>query len=221
MAISLIRTLIVYILLILSLRIMGKRQLGELAPSELVVAVLISDLASLPLQDTGIPLLYGLVPVITLLCAEVLISFATLKCIRLRTFIAGKPSIIISEGKIDQAEMNRNRLTLDELSVEMRKQNVLDISSIRHAVLESDGSLSIILYAPEAPLTPSQAKIDVEEPEYPVIIISDGRILSANLRKLGFDLNWLKKQLKDRKEVYLMSSDRSGKIYFAAKEKNK
>ena len=122
MAISLIRTVIVYFTLILSLRIMGKRQLGELAPSELVVAVLISDLASLPLQDTGVPLLYGLVPVLTLLCSEVIISYVTLKSIKLRVFVGGKPSMIITEGVINQEEMRKNRLTLDELAVEMRKK---------------------------------------------------------------------------------------------------
>ena len=224
MAISLIRTVIVYISLILSLRIMGKRQLGELAPSELVVAVLISDLASLPLQDTGVPLLYGLVPVLTLLCSEVLISYATLKNIRFRVFVGGKPSMIISEGKINQKEMMKNRLTLDELMVEMRKKNVIDISTVRHAVLEADGTLSILLYPTESPVTPSQMKLSVDDTDYPVILISDGHIMTDNLNKLGYSSEWLSDTLKDHgagstEDVYLLMSDKNGKTYFSAKER--
>lgn len=223
MAISLIRTMIVYFVLIIALRIMGKRQLGELAPSELVVAVLISDLASMPLQDTGVPLLYGLVPVMTLLSTEVLISYATLKSIRLRVFIGGKPSIIISEGKIDQKEMSKNRLTLDELSVEMRKQNVTDITTIRHAILESDGTLSIILYESASPVTPSQLKIKTKEPDLPVIVISDGHVMGNNLKKIGLDHAWLNKKLNEigaesPENIYLLTANQSGKTYHAFKK---
>ena len=224
MAISLIRTLIVYFLIILSLRIMGKRQIGELAPSELVVAVLISDLASQPLQDTGIPLIYGIVPVLTLLCTEVLLSYATLKSIRLRVLVGGKPSVIISDGKLNQKEMGRNRLTLDELTVEMRKQNVTDITKIRYAVLESDGTLSILLYSAENPVTPSQMALRCDEEEYPLIVVSDGVVLTNNLEKLGFDDNWLAETLRRRgvlspSDVYVLFSDRRGKIYLCEKEK--
>ncbi len=226
LAISLIRTIIVYISLIISLRIMGKRQIGELAPSELVVAVVISDLASLPLQDIGMPLIYGLVPVLTLLCMEVLISFATMKNIKLRVFVGGKPSFIICEGKINQKEMSQNRLTLDELAVEMRKQNVMDISTIRHAILESDGTLSILLYSSQSPATPAQMNLNVDDPDYPVTVISDGHVLTENLKLLGFNDNWLDKKLKkygvkSPKEVYILTSDKKEKIYFAKKEKTR
>lgn len=204
---------------------MGKRQLGELAPYELVVAVLISDLASMPLQDTDIPLIFGLVPVLTLISLEVLISCATLRSARLRSFISGKPSVIILNGKINQTEMEKNRLTVDELTVEMRKQNILDISLIRYAILEADGTLSIILYAAENPLTPKDAGVTVDETEYPVIVVSDGRVMSENLKRLGFDDRWLDKNIKkygvgDAKDVYLMQADKTGKIYFASKEKS-
>jgi len=223
LAITLIRTVIIYITLIVSQRIMGKRQLGELAPYELVVAVLISDLASVPLQDTDTPLIFGLIPVLTLISLEVLISWATLKSPRLRIFISGKPSIIISDGKIDQKEMRKNRLTIDELTVEMRKQNILDISDIRYAILESDGTLSIILYAGQSPLTPNQAHITVDEVQYPITVISDGRIMSDNLEKLGYDIKWLQNHLSSRKitdakDVFLMQADRNGKIYFEKRE---
>ena len=202
---------------------MGKRQIGELAPSELVVAVLISDRASLPLQDTGIPLLYGIVPVLTLLCTEVLMSYATLHSIRFREFVGGKPSVIIYEGRLNQREMGKNRLTLDELTVEMRKQNVMDIAKVRHAILESDGSLSIFLYASEEAVTPKELGLNAEDEPYPLILISDGRVLSSNLKKLGFDEKWLEKRLHERnvkssQDVYVLSADKNGKIYYCKKE---
>ena len=134
--------------------------------------------------------------------------------------------MIISEGKINQAEMNKNRLTLDELAVEMRKQNITDISKIRHAVLESDGTLSILLYAEESPLTPSDMGISVDDPDYPLMIVSDGRTLSDNMHQLGLDDRWLsatlkKYKVKSAKEVYLLTCDKGGKTYFAKKEQSK
>ena len=116
MAVTIIRTIIIFVSLVISMRIMGKRQLGELEPAELVVAVLISDLASHPLQDPGIPLLYGLIPVATLLCCEILISAGILKSVRFRSLICGRPSVLIKNGVIDQLEMKKNRFTFDELA---------------------------------------------------------------------------------------------------------
>jgi len=202
---------------------MGKRQLGELAPSELVVTVLISDLASMPLQDIGIPLVYGIVPVLTLICAEVLISYGTLKSIGFRLLIGGRPSVIISEGKINQSEMKKNRLTIDELTVEMRKQNVLDIGKIRYGILEADGTLSLMLYSAENPVTPNQLSLSVTEEEYPLVVVCDGRLLSDNLKKLGFDERWLMKILRKNKvhslsEVYILFADRNGRINLTKKE---
>ena len=226
MAISIIRTVIVFLALIISMRVMGKRQLGELEPAELVIAVLISDLASHPLQDPGIPLLYGLIPVITLLCCEVLISAGLMKSVRFRTIVCGKPSLLISNGKIMQEEMRKNRVTLDELMEELRKKDISDISTVRYAILETDGTLSTILYAAKSPVTPEQMGIVAEEYGYAVIVINDGRILDNNLKILGFDRSWLDKRLhelgvKNADEVYFMTVNSLGTIYFAKKEKQK
>ena len=226
MAISIIRTVIVFLALIISMRVMGKRQLGELEPAELVIAVLISDLASHPLQDPGIPLLYGLIPVITLLCCEVLISAGMMKSVRFRAIVCGKPSILISNGKIMQEEMRKNRVTLDELTEELRKKDISDIASVRYAILETDGTLSTILYAAKSPATPEQMGLIAEEYGYSVIVINDGRILENNLKVLGFDLNWLDKRLdefgiKHASDVYFMTVNSLGTIYFAKKEKRK
>ena len=218
MTISIIRTIILLIVIITSMRIMGKRQMGELEPSELVVAVLISNIAAHPLQDTTIPLLYGIIPVLTLLCCELLISSAILRNIKFRSFICGKPSIIIENGKINQSEMNRNRFTLDELTVELRKQGVTDIGIVRQAILETDGSLSILQYAGDSPVTPNQMSLSVENTSTPVILISNGRTLKNNLALMNLDEKWLKKELKKRniaapEDVYLFMTDLSGKIY--------
>lgn len=204
------------------MRIMGKRQLGELEPAELVVAVLISDLAAHPLQDPGIPLLYGLIPVITLLCCEVLISAGLVRSIRFRALVCGRPSIIIDNGKIVQREMKRNRFTVDELTEELRKKEILDIASVQYAILETDGTLSTILYAHSAPATPEQLGMTVQEADYPVIVINDGRIMTENLHRVGRDRRWLQAELKKRgikeaAQVYIMTVDSSGKVFFSAK----
>jgi len=225
MGISFMRTIIIFALLVISMRIMGKRQLGELEPIELAVAVLISNMASQPLQDIGTPLAYGLVPVLTLLACQVLISGLTVKNLRLRRLICGKSSILIHDGQIVQSEMKKTRLSLEELFVELRGKDVTDISTVKHAILETNGKLSVLLYPAEAPATPKQMSLTVDDPGLPVTVISDGRVLSDNLRLMGYNEKWLGNQLALRKtanasDVYLMTVDGLGRIYFARKEGN-
>ena len=223
MAIVFIRTLIIYFALLLTMRLLGKRQLGEMELSEFVVAALIADLASHPLQDIGIPMINGLVPIITLFCCEVLISGMTMKNIRLRALFFGKPSMLVEKGKIKQHEMKKNRFTTDELMEELRNQGYLDISAVEYAVLETDGRLSVIPYPSESPVKPSQLKIEAEDKGYPVVVISDGHVIESNLRLVGRDRNWLKKRLaalgvKDAEQVFLMTVNSAGQVYFAPKE---
>ena len=223
MAIAIIRTLILYSVIVISMRIMGKRQIGELAPSEFVVAVLISEMAAHPLQDIGTPLIYGLVPVMVLVICEILISGLGIKSLKFRELVVGKPSLIIENGQISEFEMKKCRYTLDELAEQLRKKDILDISTVKYAVLETDGTLSTILYPAEAPLTPKQMSIQTDDISYPVIVISDGQILEKNLKRIGFNRAWLNKQLGNRKfknagEVFLMTADTSGRVYLAARE---
>ena len=203
---------------------MGKRQLGELEPAELVVAVLISDLASHPLQDPGIPLLYGLIPVATLLCCEVLISAGVLKSVRFRSFICGRPSVLIKNGKIDQQEMKKNRFTVDELSEELRKKDIIDLSTVEYAVLETDGTVSAILFPSERAVTAGQMNVKVCDTGYPVTVINNGRLLFENLKAVGKNKSWLKKELNkrnihDHNDVYLMTVDGKNNIYLERKDK--
>lgn len=223
MAIVFIRTVIVFVVLVLSMRLMGKRQLGELELSEVVVAVLISDMASHPLQDIGVPLMNGLIPAIVLLCCEIMISGAIMKSIRFRAFICGRPSILIENGKIIQKEMSRNRFAIDELAEDLRKKGITDISKVKYAILETDGTLNVLPYAAEKPPTAADLKIIVEDYSIPYCVISDGKIIAKNLKDSGHDLAWLNNQLKDRnissaRDVYYMTVDDTGKVYFLAKE---
>ena len=223
MAIVLVRTLVIYFALLITMRLLGKRQLGEMELSEFVLAALIADLAAHPLQDIGIPLINGLVPILTLFCCEVLIAGATLKSVRLRSLFFGRPSVLILRGKVIQRELNKNRFSLDELMQELRNQGILDISKIEYGILETDGRLNVILYASESPVTPAMLNIETPRDSYPAIIINDGHVMETNLRHLGRDMNWLTKQLSERgarspSDVFLMTLNKSGQIYYAAKE---
>lgn len=224
MAIVIARTLVVYFALLLTMRLLGKRQLGEMELSEFVVAALIADLAAHPLQDMGIPLINGLVPIAVLFCCEVLIAGLSMKFIRLRELLFGKPSMLIIKGEINQAEMHKNRFTLDELMQELRNQGGTDIRSIEYAILETDGKLNLLPFPRERPVTAAQMNIPTPERGYPHIVISDGRVLEGNLRHLGLDQSWLENELNaqgvsSREEVYLMTVDEDRDIFLARKER--
>jgi len=223
MGIIFIRTFIIYIALLGAMRLMGKRQLGELELSELVITVLISDIAAHPLQDIGIPLMNGLLPVVLLFCCELIISGVIVKSNKAKEFLCGKPSFLIVNGVINQQEMKKNRFTPDELAEELRTQSMLDISKIKFAILETDGRLNIVLFPSERAVTARQLSIETDDSGYPVIIINNGKVIPNNLRLCGRDENWLHKELAARKvksvkDVYLMSLNEAGQIYFAKSE---
>ena len=223
MAVMMIRTLLMYALLFVTIRLLGKRQLGEMELSEFVLAALVADLAANTLQDIGMPLIIGVVPIITLFCCGVLVSFLSLKSVRLRGVLYGKPSFLVIKGRIDQGELRKNRFTVDELLQELRKQGATDISKVEYAVLETDGKLNVLLYAAEKPLTPADVELPVSDGGYYYAVICDGRVLGNNLQRLGLDENWLQKQLRQRKlgsagEVFLMAVNESRQIYLAEKE---
>lgn len=218
------RTLILYFILMLGLRLMGKRQIGELEPSELVLTLIISDLAAVPMQDFGIPLVNGLFPIITLLCVSMLLSFFSLKSIRFRALICGRPTIIIRDGKVLQQNMARNRFTVDELLEQMRSQGYSDLSAVKYAVLETSGQVSILPYTKDSPVTPKVMGLDVrDDVTLPVLLINDGHVMSENLSASGYDGVWLDRQLKDRRltsprQVFFMTVDQQGGITCVAKE---
>lgn len=217
------RTIILYLVLMIGLRLLGKRQIGDLEPSELVLTLIISDLASVPMQDYGIPLVNGVLPIVTLLCLSLLVSFFSLKSVRFRALVCGRPAIIIRDGRILQQNMAKNRLTVDELFEQLRTQGYSDLQAVKYAILETSGQLSILPYTRESPLTPETAQIKTEDRvTLPILLINDGRLLEEHLRDAGLDRKWLDRQLKERKltapkDVFLMTVDEKGTVICVAK----
>ncbi len=218
------RTLILYFILMVGLRLMGKRQIGELEPSELVLTLIISDLAAVPMQDFGIPLVNGVFPIVTLLCVSMLLSFVSLKSIRFRGLICGYPTVIIRDGKVLQQNMARNRFTVDELLEQLRSQGYSDLTAVKYAVLETSGQVSVLPYTKDSPVTPQVMNMTVQDDvTLPVLVINDGHIMSENLSASGYDAVWLDKQLKERRltsprQVFLMTVDEAGAVTCVAKE---
>ena len=226
MTIVIIRTLIVYLALLVFMRLMGKRQLSELELPELAVAVLIADLGAHPLQDIGIPLLNGLLPMVILFCCEVLISGAAMKSPKLRSVLFGRPSFLISEGKIIQREIRRCRFTPDELAEQLRSNGVSDISQVQYAILETDGELNTILFPPYRTATAQDIGISATDGGYPVILVNDGHVLSDNLRYLGRNEAWLHRELKRyglsrASDAYLLVASKSGTVFCAPMEEKR
>jgi len=195
MIIPLIRTLILYFLVVTAIRIMGKRQIGEMQPSELVVAIMISDLASIPMQDTNIPLISGVVPVLTLLVAEVFMSFLCLKSMKIRKLFTGEPSLIIYDGKILESELKKLRFSLSDLSEQLRISGAYRIGDVEVAVLETNGQLSVI--KKEEPLTAKDLGINLQAKKLPCLLVMDGEINSEELKRCQKDEKWLIHKLKD------------------------
>ena len=194
MATAFIRTIVLYFLIMVGLRLLGKRQIGELEPIELVLTLLISDLAAVPMQDFGIPLLNGVIPIVTLLSLSMLLSWGSVRSIRLRRLICGSPTALILDGKVQQDAMRHNRFTLDELTQELRNQGILDIASVEYAVLETNGRLNIILTPEQQPVTAVQMGVTPDDTGYFSILINNGRIIDKNLKRMGRDERWLQKQ---------------------------
>ena len=226
MAIAFTRTVILYALIIVGIRLMGKKQVGELEPTELVFAMLISDLAAVPMQDFGIPLLFGVIPIVILLAITMALSVLSLKSIRFRNLICGRPSIVVQNGQLNQREMRRNRFTVDELNEELRMQSVTDLSTVKYAILETNGRVSVILYANQRPVTAEQMNLFPDDVGLPLVIIDDGRLLERNLKLRGFNEGWLQKRLEEHnvhhvRDVFLLSVDEQNRVYFVPREVGK
>jgi len=222
MFVVLIRTIVLYLLIVVGIRLLGKRQIGELEPSELVLALIIADLASVPMQDNGIPLTSGIIPIIVLLALSTILSVLTTKSLRFRALMCGRPSIVVRDGVVQETELRRNRLTIDELMEELREQGYADFQPVKLAVLETGGRLSVLPYAAEKPVTAAQMGIGTQETGLPVILISDGRVLKHNLKGRGYEEGWLRKQLSDRglsepSQVFLLTVDEAGGTYCVPK----
>jgi uncharacterized membrane protein YcaP (DUF421 family) len=222
MSIVIFRTIILYTIVVASLRMMGKRQLGEMSPSELVIAIVISELVAIPMQDLNSPLINGIIPILTLLSLEIMLSVFSLKSPRFRRILSGQPCILIERGKVMQQSLKRTRLTIQELTEELRQQGYSDFSTVQYAIIESNGRLSVLPFPAHAPATAQDLGVTPPEMGLPIPLISDGAVVPENLALRGVDRKWLDKRLKEQglqlSDVFLLTADESKKLYWARKE---
>ena len=217
-----IRTLLVYVIMIFAIRLMGKRQIGQMEPSEFVVTMLVANLAAIPMQDGAIPLYSGLVPILTVLGIELVLSALSLRSIGLRKVLCGKPVILIENGKILQDNLRKTRVTLDELTGHLREKDVLDLRSVQYAILETNGNLSVFPYPGDRPASAKEAGIQAKRQSLPITVISDGKLLTQNLSVAKKDMQWVRKVLQEKKaridDTWLLTVDGMDRILFYRKE---
>lgn len=222
MLLSYIRTILLYLVLLVVIRLMGKRQVGQMEPTEFVVTMLLANLAAIPMQDSGIPLFSGLVPILTILGAELVLSALALRSIWLRRLICGKPVILIENGRILQENLRRTRVTLDEPTGHLREKDVLDLRQVQYAILETNGNVSVFLYNKYNPASASDAKVKVQDQYLPVTIVSDGVLLRENLNKADKDGDWVRKVLRSHnvtlEDTWLLTVDAADTVFFIRRE---
>ena len=223
MTVIFFRTVIIYLILLLVLRLTGKRQIGELQPSELVTTLLLSQIASQPILAQNVPITYGVIPVCIVVCLEVIASYFMTRVPPLKRLFVGKPSILIDKGRIDTKEMMRVRVTVEELMSELRSHGVGDPCDVYYAVMEENGSISVLMKAASDTVRRKDFKLNAKDGGISRLIISDGVINKENLKKLGKNENWLKKQLDNSglkaKDVFMMTCSDTDKIYTVKKQK--
>ena len=222
MATILIRTATIYVILLITMRIMGKRQLGELEIPELVTTLLLSEIASLPIADRSIPIMHAVIPLVTILTIEMILSVILLKFPALKNVASTRPSVLIRHGKLDQREMRRVRISLDELISEVRQSGTGSLRDVDYAILEQNGKLSIVLNRQSAPPTLGDLGITAKEPGIVHALVEDGWVNDYNLRLIGHDRAWLESYLKNQgkqtAEIFFLGIDDGGEFYCIDKE---
>ncbi len=226
MFIVLFRAIILYFVVVFIMRIMGKRQIGQLQPFELVIALMVSELAAMPMQNTSVPLFHGIIPIITLLVLQVLISTLQLKSEAARSVFCGKPSILIEKGKINIKELYCNRLNLNDLLEELRLKDYYNLEDIEYAILETGGQISVIPKSELEPATRKDLNVKSSQDTLPVTLILDGKINNNNLKLLNKDMSWLNSQLKKNNissadQVFLALLDSKSKFVYQLKKEGK
>ena len=222
MLIIVARTLILFALVVLVMRLMGKRQVGQLQPYELVVVILISELAAVPMETTAIPLFSGIVPILILLMASVTLSYISLKSEKARAVICGKPTIVIERGKILYPELEKLRYNMSDLLEQLRVKNVPNIADVEYAILETNGELSVIPKSQKRPVIPEDLQVATKYEGLPLILVVDGKVSRQNMDKAKVDMNWLQNELKrfqiaKVEEVLLASLDSTGSLFVQEK----
>ena len=222
MLLSYLRTIILYLILIGVVRLMGKRQIGQMEPTEFVVTMLVANLAAIPMQDGGIPLLSGLVPILTVLGVGMILSVLSMRFVLLRRWLCGKPVILIENGKILQDNLRRTSITMDELTGHLREKDVLSIEQVQFAILETDGNFSVFPFPQFKPISAKDAGIEESRQFLPITIIEDGHLFRENLDLSGKDDSWLSRILQEHHAListtWLLTVDKIDHIHFVPKE---
>lgn len=222
MILSYVRTAALYLTLIGVVRLMGKRQIGEMEPAEFVVTMLVANLASIPMQDGAIPLYSGLVPILTVLGLELVLSWATLKSRFLRTLLCGRPVMLIENGQLIQANLRSTRVSLEELMGHLREKDVLDLSSVQYAILETNGSLTVFPYPKTCPPSAADCGLNPGPRAFPIPLVQDGKLLRKNLERAGKSEAWVLGALRERntglRETLLLTLSGEGQLCCIKKE---
>ena len=222
MILSYLRTIVLYLVLIVVIRLMGKRQIGQMEPSEFVVTMLVANLAAIPMQDGAIPLYSGVVPILTVLGLELTLTYLSLRSVFLRKLLCGKPVILIENGNTLQNNLRKTGVTLDELTGHLREKGILDLQNVQYAILETNGNLSVFPYPKHMPASAKDAGIQASSQFIPLTIISDGYLSQDNLQKAGKDMGWVERVLKEKQatvqSTWLLTVDGRDHILFLRKE---
>lgn len=224
MAVALVRTLILYIIIILCIKIMGKRQISDFQTSELVVTFLISDIASIPMQNTDQPLFSGLIPIITLMCCEVFISYGMMKSPRLKKFICGNSVILIDNGKLDQKKLKNLRMTVDDLFEQLHGMNIFSLQDVAFAIVETNGKLSVLKKTAQQPPSASTLGIEVPNDTLETVIVNDGKISNFSLSLCGLNKEWLNGVLQGKgikiEDIFIMTANKNKDFNIIKREVN-
>ena len=225
MLITFFRSIVLYILVLIVMRLMGKREIGQLQPFELAIAIMIADLASIPMTEIGIPIYYGIVPILGLLMMHMFISFLNMKSIKAREILCGRPSILIYRGKIIEQELKKQRFTINELEERLRGNDVFNIGDVEYAILETSGQVTVIQKPEKRNVTPEDLNINPDYEGIPYDLVVDGKVMTENLKELGKNYKWLEKQTEKfnikPEEALVVTLDAKGQIFCQKKETRK
>ncbi len=225
MLITFFRAIILYIFVLLVMRLMGKREIGQLQPFELAIAILIADLVSIPMTDTGIPITNGIIPILGLLVMHLLLSIINLKSVKIREIVCGKPRILVYRGKIDEDALRKERFTINELQERLRGSNVINLGDVEYAILETSGQVTVIQKPEKRNAIPEDFNIKPEYEGIPYDLVVDGKIMKKNLEQINKDYNWLCTQIEKfgykPEETLVATIDGKGQIFCQKKETKK
>lgn len=217
-----VRTIIIYTLVLVVTRFMGKREIGQMQPFEFVIAIMIADLSTMPMSEIGIPILYGIIPILALLTMHMLISYLNLKSIKIREIICGKPTILINKGIIDENALIRENFTINELQEKLRSKDINNFSDVEFAILETSGDVNVILKSSKRALKPEDFNLETEYEGISYDLVIDGKVMSDNLRKIGKDYVWLMNELKkyklNPKEALVVVFNGDGTLFYQKKD---